>query len=347
MNRASYLSSFCLETAGMLRRGMPVPQALETSGRAVGHARWREALLAASERCREGASLSEALSNRPSLFPPDLIGVLRAGERHGDLPQSLLDLGHHYALASSLRSHVMAGLLYPTVSLVVSAVVVGLIFAFVIPEFALMYDDFGIVLPRLTAFLVSPYAIVVLPAVFLLPPLAIVLLYGSDRAFRSSPLLSRTLCRWRFQMPLFGALFRLLVLNRFLQTLGSLLKADTPVPEALALSAESLPDASARQAVLNTAAATSEGWSLAGNLPDLLLIPPYIAWSISIGEQRGELGPIVLSAAEEVGARTRDKARSFRFVFVALTIPLLGGVVGLIVTGLFKPLIDIMGHLGS
>jgi general secretion pathway protein F len=70
--------------AALLPVGMPLAHALQASSN-VASGDVRDALLEVKSRVERGDTLSVALAEHPHLFPPLYVGLVRAGERSGDV----------------------------------------------------------------------------------------------------------------------------------------------------------------------------------------------------------------------------------------------------------------------
>jgi len=104
---------------------------------------------------KEGKSLAEAMESRPDVFSRMYINIVRAGEEGGILHQLLPDLVDFLETSGRNRSAILSAMIYPVVLLVTGIISVFLLLAFVVPQFAIMFEDAGTEIPASAAFLLA------------------------------------------------------------------------------------------------------------------------------------------------------------------------------------------------
>src|SRR5437763_913237 len=98
--------------AALLPVGMPLAQALNAaSGVASGDV--RSALQEVRARVERGDTLSSALAEHRGLFSPLYVGLIRAGERSGDIDAAFARLADQLARDEQLRGKVVSAAIYP------------------------------------------------------------------------------------------------------------------------------------------------------------------------------------------------------------------------------------------
>ncbi|MCB8932065.1 MAG: type II secretion system F family protein [Fimbriimonadaceae bacterium] len=76
------------QLASLLRSGVNPHQACETLARRTRHSGMQRACQDVATSAREGAPISSVLERYPYLFPPHVVGIVRAGEAAGFLPEA-------------------------------------------------------------------------------------------------------------------------------------------------------------------------------------------------------------------------------------------------------------------
>src|SRR5438874_5002424 len=98
--------------AALLPVGMPLAQALNAaSGVASGDV--RSALQEVRARVERGDTLSSALAEHRGLFSPLYVGLIRAGERSGDIDAAFARLADQLERDEQLRGQVLSAAIYP------------------------------------------------------------------------------------------------------------------------------------------------------------------------------------------------------------------------------------------
>lgn len=84
----------------------------------------------------KGSSLSAALEAQ-QVFPPLMLGMIRAGEGSGKLDQVAERLAIHYEKAHQMNQQVKSALMYPMILAILAVAVVIVIVTFVLPRSAI------------------------------------------------------------------------------------------------------------------------------------------------------------------------------------------------------------------
>jgi general secretion pathway protein F len=136
--------------ASLLPAGLPLAGAMRAAGHmATGEV--AEVVEDLRERVQRGESLVDALSEHPDLFPPLYVGVVRAGERSGDLAAAFARLARQLERQHELRSRLLSASIYPLILAALGGLAVVVLLVFVIPRFAELLQGAGASLPRSTA----------------------------------------------------------------------------------------------------------------------------------------------------------------------------------------------------
>src|SRR5262249_34882832 len=116
----SALSEATRELAIMLSAGLDLDRALRFVVENSGHVRARQILGDVRDKVRAGSSLAAALETQPDSFSKLYVGLVRAGEAGGTLPETLTRIAALLEHELSLRASLRAALVYPAL-LVVAA----------------------------------------------------------------------------------------------------------------------------------------------------------------------------------------------------------------------------------
>ena len=120
----------------LLVGGIPLVQALETSGRSLGTILMKKALDRASVLVKEGKSLSAALTTT-GIFPDLAIDMVEVGESTGALPQMLSSVAEFYEEDVSTRMTALLSLIEPAIMIFMGIFVAFVLVALYLPIFSL------------------------------------------------------------------------------------------------------------------------------------------------------------------------------------------------------------------
>ncbi len=130
------VAQFARVLSTLLIGGIPLTQALSTSGQSLGTVLMKKALERASTLVREGKSLSESL-NETGIFPSLSIDMMEVGESTGALPQMLNSVAEFYEDDVSTKTSAALSLIEPAIMIFMGIFVAFVLVALYLPIFSL------------------------------------------------------------------------------------------------------------------------------------------------------------------------------------------------------------------
>lgn len=146
---------FNQELVALINAGYPILKSIQIIMSRAKDPRLREILMEVENEVRSGKSLSEAFSENSINFSTVYIASLMAGERGGNLPETIKRYITYEKVITRTRGRVKTALTYPVLLLLLSGALLGVLVGFIIPRFSDFYSDFGAELPFITRALVS------------------------------------------------------------------------------------------------------------------------------------------------------------------------------------------------
>ena len=319
--------------SALLSAGVPLARALGTAGVITAGA-MAGVLDDLRDRIGRGESLTAAFERHPRLFPPLYTGVVRAGERSGDLAGAFAALAAQLEREERFRARLLSAALYPLVLVAAGLAAVTVLVLFVLPRFAALLADTGAALPRSTAAVLGaadalrhrwPWLVAALAAAVALAALA----RNTESGARGAALVL-------LHLPGVGRLRRLTLAARFARVLGVLLGGGAPLLVALDEARQSLADPLARDEIGRVRARVRDGVALNAALAEGTLFPPLLPRLVAIGEESGRVEEFLARAADIC----EDRASRLLERLVALAEPamivLLGGVIAFVALSLLQ-----------
>jgi type II secretory pathway component PulF len=292
--------------AALLQAGLPLARALSAAAHVAG-AETRPVIEAVRECVARGESLAGALSGHPALFSPLYIGVVRAGERSGDLAGVFARLADQLDRDERLRSRLFSLSIYPLVLATAGTVALIVLAFFVLPRFAVLLQSTGAVLPTSTALVLATanglrrgWPLLLGCAVVL--PLAWV---WSRQTNDGRLAVSRLL----LGAPVIGSLRRQALSARAARLLGVLVGGGAPLLNALDEARACLSDPLAQRDLERVGTQVREGASLHRAIAHGGLFHPLLAQLVAVGEESGRLQEFLLKAADILEERTERAAQ--------------------------------------
>ena len=319
--------------AALLGAGLPLARALATVT-----ALTRGATTAVVEdvraRIARGESLTTALAGHPSLFSPLYIGVMRAGERSGDLAGSFAAMATQLEREERLRARLLSASIYPLLLGAASLVAVGVLVLLVLPIFADLLQNAHATIPRSTATLlgVAAAARAAWPVLVGAVALGVIGVAVGRRTEGGRRMGAVILLR----APIAGSVRRYTLAARFARVLGVLLAGGASMLTALDEAIQSLVDPLAREEVTRIRSNVRDGVALNAAIAGGTLFPPLLARLVAVGEESSRLEEFLGRAADIC----EDKAERLLQRLVALAEPAmivgLGGIVAFVALSLLQ-----------
>lgn len=281
--------------AALLGAGLPLSHVLRTAVHIVPE-RVHIVLDDLRARTARGESLAASLAAHPGEFSPMYRGVVRAGERGGDLAGAFSALSQQLETEDRLHARLVAASIYPLLLAVGGIITCSVLVLVVLPRFAELLAGAQAALPRSTATLLAIAAALrrASPILGLLAIVAIIAAPLVRRSARARDAWSRTLVR----LPIVGQLRRYTLAARFSRLTSVLLVGGAPLLQALDDVIASVADPVARAAVVRIRDRVHDGSALHRAVGEGSLFPPILARLIAVGEESGRLADFLERAAE-------------------------------------------------
>jgi len=313
--------------AALLTAGLPLARALGAAAHvATGDA--AAATQTVRSRVERGESLASALGAYPALFSPLYVGLVRAGERSGDLAGAFTRLADQLERDERLRARLLSLSVYPMILAAAGTVALIVLAFFVLPRFAELLQGTGSTLPRSTALVLAIAA-----GLKRGWPLLVALVAGAPLLIawtRRTPEGRRAAARILLELPVISNLRRQALGARVARLVGVMLGGGAPLLGALDETVECLPDPIAQEEVVRIRTRVREGAALNRAVGEGSLFHPLLAQMVAVGEESGRLQEFLLKAAEIFEERTERGAQRLVTLLEPAMIVTFGGIVALV-----------------
>ncbi len=332
------LLDFTRALAGLLAAGLPLAKGLASGGSML---RPRMAAVAhrIQLRVEQGASLATVLAEQDRPFSGLYVGLVRAGERGGDLAGAFHRLAEHLEREAEIRSKLVSASVYPLLLAIGGGAAVLVLLAVVLPRFADMLAASGARLPASTALLLSlaqflqRYWVVA-------PPLALAgvgLLLWSRESGHGRRIAAQVLNT----LPGAGGLRRELLGARVARLLAVLLGGGAPVLAALEGAAEAIDDPLTRDSLEGIRARVREGAALHCAMTETGSFPAVLTQLAALGEDTGRLAEFLGKAAQILEDRVERSVQRLVALAEPAMIIVFGGIVGFVALSLLQAIYSV------
>jgi type IV pilus assembly protein PilC len=323
---------FNQELATLLKAGMPLVQSLDILRRRVSNPLFKTVLDDVHDRVRAGNSLSEAFEAHGALFPGVYTASLLAGEKSGNLEQVIRRYVSYVKVVESVRRKTISALIYPTVLLGLSLIVVGILVLRVVPQFSGYYEQFGSELPLSTRIIVaaSNVATTYFGVVVVLLAAAAVSIW----LWLKRPGQRQRFDRWILRLPSLGPIARKFATAQASRTLATLLGGGIPLVNAIDVAARSIKNQYIAGELHSASQQVREGRALSAAMTDSGAFPDVALKMVEVGEQTGALQEMLNSLSDFYDEEIETSLDRF----VTLVEPILLIIMGMVIAGLLLAL---------
>ena len=324
--------------ATLLPAGLPLPRALDAAAK-MGDGQMATVLGEIRTRVERGERLANALRAHAAIFPTHYVGLVRAGERAGDLAGAFVRLSDQLERESQLRAKLASALLYPAILASAGGIAMLVLLLVVLPNFATLLTDAGAKLPATTSIVLAVSGGLrrfwfVLPVAVIVPVIVIARAWA-DSTGRLT--IATTLDR----LPLLGPMLREMAAARFARITGTLIAGGAPLLGALEDAESAVGSPLQRAAAGRIRVAVREGAPLHAALAREKSFPPLLAQLTALGEESARLGEFLLKAATLFEERTERVTQRLVSLAEPAMIVAFGGVIGFVALSLLQAIYSV------
>lgn len=332
---------FTRQLATLVKAGLPITQALNTSIEQVSDKNFKSILEKIAASVEGGTSLADSFAQYPSIFNHVYVSLVHAGEESGTLDQTLLRLADQQENEQQIISKIRGALIYPALVLVTIIAVLVFMLVSVMPQISGLYTELKKPLPIVSQITlsVSQFAI----HYWWLTLILLVAAIFGVRAYIRSPNGRRTWDKLKMSVPVLGTLFRKMYMARFTRTLGSLVNSGVPLLEALNISAESINNVVLEDIVQKAAQDVRTGKSLSGSLSKNDYFLKLVPQMIKVGEESGTLGDMLDKVATFYENEVDQAVKNISTIIEPVLMIVLGLMVGFIIIAILYPVYSLVG----
>jgi len=338
-------AEFCTQLSVMLQARISLTRALEILFDQSKNARVKEVVEKLVHEVKKGNSFGRALSLQPAVFDNLFAVSAEIGEETGHLPDVFSNLAVYLEKISALRKRIIQAMAYPALVLSVALGAVVFLLTFIVPTFAEMFKSFQVELPFSTRVVlrISEMMMSYGPAALLLL-LILVVVFRS--ALRSS-FIPQKMEGYVYRLPFLGGILVKNQVARFCRTLGTLLRAQVSLVDALEVTQRIFSNEEIKSEIARITQYVRQGRTIAEPLVESRFFPRMVSQMIAVGEETSELDAMLMAVAEYYEKEIDGKVETLSSVIEPVIIVLLGFLVGGILISIYMPMFDLVNVVGG
>jgi general secretion pathway protein F len=330
---------FTEELSTLVNAGLPLDRSLSITAELTTRAALRSVIQDVLKQIKGGRSLAESLAAHPRQFSKLYVNMIRAGEAGGVMDVILVRLVEFERSADELRSYLISALIYPALLASVGLGSIAILFYFVIPKFASIFQDIGAAIPPATLALltVSNFTRSYWWAVLMGAVILAVTFQRWSRTAKGSRIWDTI----KLRIPLFGATILKIEVARFARTLGTLIASAVPLIAGVRIVQEIANNQIVSEAIAKIAAGAKRGEGVAKPMRDCGVFPGLAVHLVEVGEETGRLDSMLLQVADVYEKDVRNSVKALTSVFEPAIILVMGILIGAVVLSILSAIFSI------
>jgi type IV pilus assembly protein PilC len=281
--------------------------------------------------------LSAALADHPEVFDEIFIGLIKAGEKTGQLAQVFGHLGNHLKWVDEIRRKIKKATSYPIFLFFMMMGIASLMMLYVVPRLSSFLTSQGFDLPLYTKALIVTsnafqnywYLIIGIP-ICIFMSIKIAYKFSADFAFFWDKV--------KLKIPVIGMLIKKIEMARFCRFFSITFVSGISIIECLEIAANVVQNKVIKKAIDDARKQVSEGEALTKALANTGQFPRLVLRMVKIGENSGNLGSALDNVNDFFNVEVNDSVNVLVGMMQPLLTILMGGMMLWISISVFGPL---------
>lgn len=322
---------------GLLGMGIDMNTAWNSVAEALPNQLAKETCSTVVHSVQQGHSLHESM-NRAGVFPPMVLGNIRAGEQSGTLEKVFESLEEHYRQEQVLMQQVMKATMYPAISVgVLFLIGVGLL-AGVVPQLKGIFPPNPPLPTRILLFLSDG----VVDYWWTVPGFIGGIVFGWWR-LPEGP--KARVWELFYRVPVMGPVLKNVALTNVFQNMSLMLGAGVNLTTALDVAITSVSSRAIKVRLESILQSIQRGGTFSEGFADPFF-PPMAAGVLRQGEMMGKLDQYLVRLSTFLRDRTQQRLQTVATLIEPLLLLVGGGMLMLLAIGIFMPIYGSMKNAG-
>ena len=330
---------FAQQLSVMIDTGVPLSEALDAILSHTKPGSFKRVITAITEEITSGVSFSAALARWPKVFPPLMVGLMKASEASGTMGTMLNRMSHYLSKEQKTAKQIKGALTYPAVMMSVAIIVTSFLVVFVLPRFAGIYEARSAKLPLPTQILMNISGFIIGNYVYILAGLGLLILLLT--LFVRSATGKRTLDWLRINTPLIGSMYRQLYLTRSMRTMSTLVEGGVELMQCIEITRSVTNNIYYDRFWNEVVSCIRQGRRFSEVFSTSKLFTPMIGQMLDAGERSGRLAEVMEKIANSCEEDLDESVKRTTQYIEPLMISFMGALVGSVAIALLLPIFSV------
>ena len=336
--------TFCRNLSIMIRAGIPLVKSLESLSEQTQNKYFSGIIKQISRKVQGGQSFSSALAQYPKIFDNLFVAMIKAGEASGQLEEILQNLTNEMGRRQKLASRLRNALIYPSVILVLMAIVGVIMMVFVIPKLMAIFESMHARLPLATRLIIQissffkNYWLLVIIASFVI--LVIYFMVSKTTVYRS------VADKVILYVPIIAPIIKKINNALISQTLESLIRSGVPLLRSLEITAGTIGNLYFRRSIIEAKEKVKKGETLSSALiKHPQLYPMMTIQMIQVGESTGQTADMLGQIAKFYESEVNDLTKNLSSIIEPVLLVVIGVAVGIFAISIIQPIYSLVNQI--
>jgi MSHA biogenesis protein MshG len=323
----------------LLKAGVPIMRALAGLQESTQKPAFTAMLQDLRESLDSGRELSAAMRRHPKVFSSFYVSMVQVGEMTGMLDETFIRLYDHLEFERDMRERIRTAMRYPSFVIIAMAIAIVIINLFVIPAFAKVYAGFHAELPAITKMLIGFSSFMVNYWMLILA-----ILVGAMLGFRFYINTTEGRYKWdryKFKLPIVGAIILKATLSRFARSLALSFKSGMPILQGMNVVGMVVDNEFMRSRIEQMRDGVERGESILRTAVTAKVFNPVVLQMIAVGEETGDMDGMMFEVAEMYEREVKYEVATLSSKIEPILIVALGIMVLILALGVFLPMWDL------
>lgn len=320
----------------LFKAGMDMESLLATLANQTKNKYFADALNRVKTDVAAGSSLSQAFAKHPKIFDRLYVSMLATGEEAGILDEVLGQLSILLEKDTMLKSSVKSATLYPKIVIFVLVMASVVLMTFVVPKFASFYGHYKAELPLPTRIMIGTsnflrdYTLMVVAGV----GVGIFIFKKWSATARGRLIMDR----FKWKVPVFGALMLKVANARFAHILGALYKAGLPITRGLQITAGTIANEAFSREMQIVQTEVERGKGIAEAMRQAQYLNPILIEATSIAEKSGSLDEMYEAVGSHFDMEVNHTLKNLTTMLEPILLGMIFGMITIFVLAIFLPI---------
>nr|WP_319487374.1 type II secretion system F family protein [uncultured Caproiciproducens sp.] len=329
----------------MMKAGVSLPMAMEVLISSEKDKKLKQILNEMNRDLYTGIPVSEAMSKFRA-FPKISINIIQSGEANGRLDIAFDRCAKILDKEIQLNAKLKGATGYPIFLLFLTLLLMIVMNAFVLPNFANIFKEFGTDLPAITVFVMSLSSFITTKWYLIVLVLFIIVFSYIILTKKYSPF-ATAMDRLVLGIPAIGPLMRQSYIARLCRIMSSLVESGVDIVKALEISRDVIPNRFMKEQLTQIVSEVKFGSSINASMAKFPIFDALLVSMIKVGEESGMLFETLDKMAAMYEQQTEESTKRLTSMLEPAMTIIIAFIVGTVIISIVVPMFSMYNVISA